>query len=117
MLSLTGCRSYASHYNTTMCVYTNDSDSASLSFSTFEGTKSSKLNSKESGNSLKYTGKLGKGAATIYYDDDGTRKELFTIKGGETVDSKIEGLDKGKLYIIFESDGKCEEGSFKFELE
>ncbi|MBR6402146.1 MAG: hypothetical protein IKS48_02025 [Eubacterium sp.] len=100
-----------------MCVYTNDSDSASLSFSTFEGTKSSKLNSKESGNSLKYTGKLGKGAATIYYDDDGTRKELFTIKGGETVDSKIEGLDKGKLYIIFESDGKCEEGSFKFELE
>lgn len=117
LLALTACSGYPSKYKTTMCVRTNDSDSASLSFSTFEGTESFKLSTKESGTTLKYSAKLDKGTATIYYDDDGTKKELFTIKAGETVDSKIENLNSGKLYIIFETDGKCEEGKFEFELE
>ena len=117
MFGMTGCSGYTSSYKTTMCVMTNDSKSASLSFSTFEGSKSYKFKCKDSGKNLKYTGNLGKGNATVYYDDNGTKKELFTVSGDETVDSKIEGLKKGTVYVIIETDGKCEDGRFEFELE
>ena len=65
---------------------------------------------------LKYTGTLAKGSATVYYDNDGTKKELFSVSAGEDVDSSFEALEKGTLYIIIETDGTAEGGDFSFSI-
>lgn len=114
---LTGCTGYASHFKAFVLVTQETSNASSMSFSTIEGQKSFKMKCKASGEKLKYYGKLEKGNATVYYDNDGTKKELFKIGEGETVESTLEGLEKGKIYVIVETDGKCENGSFKFEIE
>ena len=116
IFGLTGCGKYQSHYSAVMHVHTNDSDSGTMSFSEFEGTESFTLKCTDSGQKLKYSGKLDKGNATVYYDNDGSKTELFKVSSGEEIDSTLEGLEKGKLYIIVETDEKCEEGSFNFEL-
>ncbi len=113
---LTGCGKYQSNYSAVMHVHTNDSESGSMSFSEFEGTESFKLKCTDSDQKLKYSGKLSKGNATVYYDNGGNKTELFKVSSGEEIDSTLEGLEKGDLYIIVETDEKCEEGNFSFEL-
>ena len=115
VFGLTGCSNYSSHYKAMMYVHSNTSDKAEISFSTFEGTGVYKLKCRDSSEKLKYTGKLDKGSATVYYDNNGTKTELFRVGAGEEVDSVLEGLEKGTIYIILETDGKCEEGKFVFE--
>ena len=66
---------------------------------------------------MDYTAKLEDGGASVYYDCDGTKKHLFTIGSGESVSSSLEGLPVGKLYVIVETDGKCKEGRFDFEMK
>lgn len=115
---LTGCSGYASSFKTTMCVTTNTAKDASLSFSTLEGTKVFQMKvDKNAEGVLKYAGKLDGGSATVYYDDNGTKKKLFSVGAGEKVEQSLEGLETGKLYVIIETDGKCEEGKFTFEVK
>ena len=114
--TLTGCSTYTSHGNGTMLVEHNDSDDAYFNFSTFDGTKVLKIKA-SSGDKMKYTGALDKGNATVYYDNGGGKKELFTIGAGENVDSTLEGLEKGEVNIIIETDGEASEGKFTFEIE
>ena len=114
--TLTGCSTYTSHGNGTMLVEHNDSDDAYFNFSTFDGTKVLK-NKASSGDKMKYTGALDKGNVTVYYDNGGGKKELFTIGAGENVDSTLEGLEKGEVNIIIETDGEASEGKFTFEIE
>jgi hypothetical protein len=116
IFGLAGCGKYQSHYKAVMHVQTNTSDSGTLSFSEFEGTESFKIKCTDSGQKLKYSGKLDKGNATVYYDNGGKKTELFKVSAGEEINSTLEGLEKGDLYIIFETDEKCEEGSFSFEF-
>ena len=113
-LSLTGCGRYTSSYVTTMCVKTDDS----VSFSSLKGTVvfTAKCDGEE-GRKIKYSAKLGTGSFTVYYDSDGTKKELFTIGAGESVEASGGELVKGTVYIILETDGKCEDGKFSFEIE
>ena len=117
LFGLVGCGKYQSHYSAVMHVHTNTSDSGTMSFSKFEGTETFTLKCTDSGQKLKYSGKLDKGNATVYYDNGGNKTELFKVSAGEEIDSTLEGLEKGKLYIIIETDGKCEDGSFDFELK
>ena len=114
--TLTGCSTYTSHGNGTMLVEHNDSDDAYFNFSTFDGTKVLK-NKASSGDKMKYTGALDKGNVTVYYDNGGGKKELFIIGAGENVDSTLEGLEKGEVNIIIETDGEASEGKFTFEIE
>jgi hypothetical protein len=114
--TLTGCSTYTSHGNGTMLVEHNDSDDAYFNFSTFDGTKVLKIKA-SSGDKMKYTGALDKGNVTVYYDNGGGKKELFTIGAGENVDSTLEGLEKGEVNIIIETDGEASEGKFTFEIE
>ncbi len=114
--TLTGCSTYTSHGNGTMLVEHNDSDDAYFNFSTFDGTKVLKIKA-SSGDKMKYTGALDKGNVTVYYDNGGGKKELFTIGAGENVDSSLEGLEKGEVNIIIETDGEASEGKFTFEIE
>ncbi|MBQ6104795.1 MAG: hypothetical protein IJL03_02480 [Lachnospiraceae bacterium] len=117
-MSLTGCGEYTSSYSATVLITSNTSKKMSVEFSSLKGKMVHKLkcDGKE-GRELKYTASLKSGTATVYYDIDGTREELFTIHGGETADSSLGNLAKGKIYIIIETEGKCEGGSFKLNIE
>ena len=115
--SLTGCNKYTSHGVATVMIQNNTSDKATVSFSSLDGTDVYKLKVKDTSDVLKYSGKLDNGSATVYYDNDGTKKELFTVGADEKVDSSLEALEKGTLYIIIETDGKAEGGDFSFSLE
>ena len=53
----------------------------------------------------------------VYVDYDGTKKELFKLSDGEEINSSLKDLKEGTVYVIFETDGKCENGEFEFELE
>ncbi len=117
VLALTGCGKYPSSWSATMCVHSSTSSSNYLSFSTFSGTEADKLKVKEEPGTLCYSAKLEKGSATVYVDYDGTKKELFSIKGGEEVNSKLENLKEGEIYVILETSEKCEEGKFEFEIQ
>lgn len=115
-LSLSAC-GYISSYSATMMVTSEWSDSASLSFWTFEGTKVLKLNnSAKTSGEVSYTAELKSGNATVYYDDNGTKTEWFTIGAGDKLNGRAELDNSGKIYIIIETDGKCENGSFDFKL-
>ena len=103
--TLTGCSTYTSHGNGTMLVEHNDSDDAYFNFSTFDGTKVLKIKA-SSGDKMKYTGALDKGNVTVYYDNGGGKKELFTIGGGENVENLfVEEVVWIRLLFQIEFDG------------
>ena len=113
-----GCSKYMSHYSAIASVRTNSPGKGYLGFSSFQGTMVFSLKCKDgSARQMDYTAKLEDGSASVYYDCDGTKKLLFTIGSGESVSSSLEGLPVGKLYVIVETDGKCKEGRFDFEMK
>ena len=75
------------------------------------------LKCKNETGTLNYSGKLEKGNVIVYVDYDGTKKELFKLSDGEEINSSLKDLKEGTVYVIFETDGKCENGEFEFELE
>ena len=122
ILSLTACGKYNSSWSATAFAHSNTSKSASMSFWKFDGTIVFKLKCKDSGKEvLKYSGKLdGKeenGTITVYYDDDGTKKELFSLKNGESVEATLDKLNEGTVHIIVETDNRCENGELEFNIE
>lgn len=113
-----GLGPYHSSYVTTMCVTSNTSTKAKVSFSTLKGTMVYKLKCDgEKGRELTYTASLESGNAKVYYDCDGTKRELFTIRSGEKVDASLKDLPKGKIYVIIETDGKVSDGDFEFRIK
>ena len=117
-LCLTGCGRYSSHYIATALIQSNDSNSAFMDFYHFKGTIVFKLKiDKHSTGTINYSAKLSSGSITVYYDSDGTKKEWFSLHNGESVESSLEGLNKGKVYIIIESDGQCENGELNFKVK
>ena len=124
ILTLTACGKYNSSWSATAFVHSNTSKSASMSFWKFDGTIVFKLKCKDSGKEvLKYSGKLEDkneeedGTITVYYDDDETKKELFTLKNGESVEATLNKLNEGTVYIIVETDIRCENGELEFNIE
>ena len=115
-LLLCSCDKYQSHYNAVGFVHSNTSSSAYMSFSSFDGTISFKLKCGE-GERIQYSAVLGEGSATVYYDCDGKKKLLFLIGAGEEVFDFVRPSETGSIYIIVETDGKCEEGKLKFDVE
>ena len=111
---LVGCIKYVSHYSALMLVTTNTSKSASISFSSLNGTKSFRL---KSDGHLNYSAKLGEGSATVFYDTNGTKTELFSIKGGQEIQSSTIAVNPGAVYVIVQTDGKCQDGRFSFDVK
>ena len=112
-----GCVKYSSSYSAIASVRTNTSDTASYSFSSFKGKMVFKLKCKDGcSGQLSYSAKLDSGNLTVYVDHDGTKRELVSLKSGDSISSSVSGISKGTVYIIIETDGKCEEGSFRFDL-
>ena len=117
LFCLTGCVKYSSSYSAIASVRTNTSDTASYSFSSFKGRMVFKLKCKaDSIGQLSYSGKLDQGSLTVYIDHDDAKRELFSLNSGDSISSSLSGISKGTVYIIIETDGKCEDGSFRFDL-
>ena len=116
-LSFTGCGKYTSSWSASAYVHTNTSTYAYMDFWTFKGTQVHTLKCKNESGTLTYSGKLEKGNVIVYVDYDGTKKELFRLGEGEEINSSLKYLKEGTVYVIFETDGKCENGEFEFEIE
>lgn len=89
-----------------------------MSFSKFEGTQVISMDwDGESAVRIRYTAKLDKGSATVFYDMDGEKKEWFRIKAGEAVEAANLTMEKGSVDILVETQEPCEDGTFTFDLE
>jgi hypothetical protein len=116
LFSLAGCRNYSSKYKAVGVVYSNEASSAFMNFYSFDGRMVFKLKSTEEGD-LKYSAKLESGSATVYYDYYGTKTELFSVSGGDEIDSHGGYIETGTVYVIVETNGECQNGEFHFDLE
>ena len=64
---------------------------------------------------LSYKASLEKGEMTVYYDSLGTKEPLFTVKSGESVDSRGGYVNQGtRVYVIIEA--RDAEGSLEVRL-
>lgn len=115
-MSLTGCVKYSSGYKAVALVHSNEPSSAFMDFYSFEGRMVFKLKSSSEGD-LKWTAKLESGSAAVYYDFYGAKQKLFSISGGEEIDSHGGYVESGTVFIIVETDGSCKNGSFRFSLD
>ena len=111
---LVGCSKYTSRYTALMLVTTNTSKAGSIRFSGFTGTKVFKL---KSSGQLNYSAELGTGNATVYYDCSGTKTQLFSIGAGQKVGPSSIAVTPGTVYVIVETDGKCQDGKFSFDVK
>lgn len=114
-LLLCGCGKYPSRYRAVGFVHSNTSDSASMSFYSFDGCISFRLKGSSDGQ-IRYSAALESGSATVYYDYIGVKAELFTIRAGEEVSSFGGYVGNGTVYLIVETDEPCRNGSFRFSL-
>ena len=120
VMAFTSCDSngkYKSSYNAVGCVHSNLPKSSSLKFSSFSGVIPFELKVKEGTGKLTYSGELGKGSATVYYDADGTKKELFSVDAGGSQKGEITDLKEGTVYVIVETNEKCSNGKFEFKIK
>ncbi len=67
---------------------------------------------------ITYEATLREGNIKVFYDFHDVKLNLFDIESDGSVDSKTETFTGNKtIYIIIESDGTCNDGSFSFVLE
>lgn len=118
-LVLTACGKYASHYSSSMMVRTNTSNKATVSFGSFNGTYVMQLKNEGADEVfITYKATLGEGNIKVYYDFHDEKLNLFELKTDGSVEAKTETFTGNKtIYIIIESDGDCNDGSFSFVLE
>ena len=111
---LVGCSKYTSRYSAVLLISTGTSKAGSISFTSFSGTKVFKL---KSSGQLNYSAELGTGAATVYYDCNGTKTQLFSIGAGQKVGPSSIAVTPGTVYVIVETEGKCQDGKFSFDVK
>ena len=114
LVCLAGCSKYTSRYSALLLITTNTTKTGSIRFSSFTGTKVFKL---KSSGLLNYSAELSGGNATVYYDSNGTKTELFKISSGQSVGPASISVTPGTVYVIVETDGKCESGNFSFDVK
>lgn len=117
--TLSSCgNKYVSKYSATMMVRTNTSNKASVSFGSFSGTYVMKLQNRGADAFIAYEATLDEGNIKVYYDINDEKLSLFEIEANGSKTGKTDTFTGDKtIYIIIESDAKCEEGSFSFVLE
>ena len=63
-----------------------------------------------------YSAKLEEGSAAVFYDNGSGKTELFAIQGGEETDAAFPLPGSGTVYVIIETQVKCQNGEFRFEI-
>ncbi len=118
LLFLGGCGKYVSSHSAFGFVHTGSDKAAEMRFASFRGSQIFTMQvDGEAGGQIRYSASLESGAATVYYDTDGTKRELFSITAGENVDAAGGELVKGKLYVIVETTENCKNGEFRFSIQ
>ncbi|MDE7159129.1 MAG: hypothetical protein K2N74_06105 [Clostridiales bacterium] len=116
-LSACGAK-YVSHCNASSMKSKNTSNNASVSFGSFSGVYVMQLDSNGEEVFITYEATLATGNIKVYYDFNDEKQDLFQIESDGSVKDKTESFISDQIiYIIIESDGKCNEGSFSFVLE
>ena len=116
LFSLAGCGKYVSKYSAVGFVHSNSARSAFMNFHQFEGTMVFKLKVKEA-DQLACSGRLESGVATVCLDADGAKTALFSLSGGDEIAASFAQIDGEKtIHVIVETDGKCENGEFHFDV-
>lgn len=117
--TLSACgNKYSSKYSATLLVQTNLSTEGSVSFGSFKGTNVIKFKKRGSEEVyITYVASLGEGKINVYYDYNDEKLNLFDISTNGNLEGRTETFSGDKtVYIIIESDGKCEDGRFEFAL-
>ena len=112
MLLLSSCNSYSA----IGLVRSSIGGEASMKFVSFKGHQSFTLFADSDDTAIEYEATLDEGEMTVYYYDGDIEKLLFTIRGGDRVDSELY-YGGGNLRIKLVADEKCRGGSFEFELD
>jgi hypothetical protein len=120
LVMLCNCSGYVKSYSATLLITSSVGDEASMKFHTFNGSYNVKL--KRDGaaeHTLDCEASLAEGEMNVYVGVGREKELLFTLKGGESLDTKItldSKYDGEKyIYVILESVGKCTDGDFEFE--
>lgn len=118
--TLSACENkYTSSYSATLMVRTNTANEASVSFGTFNGTYVMKLKNKDDSEAfITYNITLKEGKMQVYYDYNGNKMHLFEIENDDSTTGKLKvPANSNTIYIIIESEVKCNAGRFSFVLE
>ena len=115
-VGLTSCSPYSSHYSAILMVENHTPKNSSISFQSLKGTFVFNMSFGSDNSKLTYSGKIDSGAANIYYDNSGTKEQLFALEAGEDVQDTFTELHEGKLYIIIETVDACKAGEFHFVI-
>ena len=118
--TLSACgNKYVSNYSAMLMVRENTSNKASVSFDSFSGTYVIQLKNNSADEVfITYEATLREGNIKVSYDFNDEKLNLFEIKTNGSVDGKTETFTGNQIiYIIIESDGKSNDGSFSFVLE
>lgn len=122
---LTACgNKYSSSYYAVGMTRTSTSTKSTLYFKEFDGRFVFKMKAKEDKNALSYSAELGVGKIKITYDClyENTYEVLLDAAEGEGKREGVilpdpdRGLPSGTVYVIVESEGVCENGTFSFSL-
>lgn len=90
----------------------------SFSFVSFQGTKTYKMScGLNAGMLLEYSGKIENGSITVSYKVNGEKTELFKLEGEQDENGTLQLETEGQFYVILETNEKCVNGSFHFEIK
>lgn len=119
LLSFSSCgygSEYVSKYKAVGFIHSNTPDPSYMIFHSFEGTKVFKMKCGREGD-ISYKGHLESGSLKVFYDYGTGKTELFSLSGGDAVDSRGGYVEPGTVYIIVETDGPCSGGDVEFSLQ
>lgn len=85
-----------------------------MSFHSFDGRMVFRLKSDGEGE-LNYSAALESGSAFVYCEHNGSRTELFSLRGGDEIAS-CEHVGNGTVYIVVETNEKCMNGFIRLNL-
>lgn len=111
-----GCGEYSSSYKAVGFVHSNDSDSAYMTFHSFEGKMVFRLKCREPGSKIRYSGKLESGSVSVSCECGGEKRELFSLSPGDDISSEEGELSEGTVYVIVLTEGKALNGDIRFEI-
>ena len=115
VLLFSGCGRFSS-YRAVMLIRTNTPHSAFMRFAALDGRMVFTLNPKGGNGKLKAAARLGSGSATVYLDD-GTKREWFSLRGGEKAEWTSGPFDRDTVALILETNETCRDGEFHFDME
>ncbi len=120
LISLFSCSAYRNDYNATMLVKSEGRDGCEAEFLTLNGTLvlNSTVRSSETDGTIHYDAELAEGELSVYYDIDGTKELLFTIKGGQELDGTGGTVNIGdKVTFIIETNGTAKNGEIEIDFD